>query len=56
MQARAAETRAAIAGWSRKLGSFAVVLLSLAISAEAFAFVLLHYVVRIDWSSDYLTS
>jgi hypothetical protein len=56
MQARAAETRAAIAGWSRKLGSFAVVLLSLAISAEAFAFVLLHYVVRIDWSCYYLTS
>jgi hypothetical protein len=33
-----------------------MVLLSLAISAEAFAFVFLHYVVRIDWSPDYLTS
>ena len=43
-------------GRSRKLASFAMVLLSLAISAEAFAFVFLHYVVRIDWSPDYLTS
>jgi hypothetical protein len=33
-----------------------MVLLSLAISVEAFAFVPLHYVARIDWSSDYLTS